>query len=104
MKARWGENVQHYSFFNLGAIWVGWSRHVPAALPPRKETRYLVYTRLCGPQGRPERVRKISPPPGFDPRTVQHEASRYTDWANRGQLLSHFSHPLPANHLVGSFW
>jgi hypothetical protein len=26
-------------------------------------------------------VRKISPPPGFDPRTVQPVASRYTDWA-----------------------
>jgi hypothetical protein len=26
-------------------------------------------------------VRKISPPPGFDPRTVQSIASRYTDWA-----------------------
>jgi len=36
MKARWGENVQHYSFFNLGAIWGGWSRHVPAALPPQE--------------------------------------------------------------------
>jgi hypothetical protein len=27
------------------------------------------------------RVRKISLPPGFDPRTVQPVASRYTDWA-----------------------
>ena len=26
-------------------------------------------------------VRKISPPPGFDPRTVQPVASRYTYWA-----------------------
>jgi hypothetical protein len=26
------------------------------------------------------RVRKISPPPGLDPRTVQPVASRYTDW------------------------
>jgi len=24
---------------------------------------------------------KISPPPGFDPRTVQPVANRYTDWA-----------------------
>jgi hypothetical protein len=28
-------------------------------------------------------VRKISPPPGFDPRTVQPVASRYTDYATR---------------------
>jgi sugar phosphate permease len=26
---------------------------------------------------------KTSPPPGFDPRTVQPVASRYTDWATR---------------------
>ena len=34
-----------------------------------------------GPQGRSGRVRKISAPRGFDPRTVQPVASRYTDWA-----------------------
>jgi hypothetical protein len=34
-------------------------------------------------QGRSWQVRKISPPPGFDPRTVQPVASRYTDWATR---------------------
>ena len=28
-------------------------------------------------------VQKISPPPGFDPRTVQPVASRYTDYATR---------------------
>ena len=27
-------------------------------------------------------VRKISPPPGFDPRTIQPVASHYNDWAN----------------------
>ena len=54
--------------------------HAPAALPPGK-TRYPLYRRLGGPQGRSGRVRKISPPPGFDPLTVQPVASRYTDWA-----------------------
>ena len=39
------------------------------------------YRSLGGPQGRPGRVRKTSPPPGFDPRTVQPVASNYTDWA-----------------------
>jgi hypothetical protein len=29
-------------------------------------------------------VRKISPPPGFDPRTVQTVASRFTDWVIYG--------------------
>ena len=51
---------------------VGGQRHAPPALPPGK-TRYLLYRMLGG------RVRKISPPPGFDPRTVQPVASRYTD-------------------------
>jgi hypothetical protein len=51
-------------------------------LPPGK-TRYPLYRRLGGPQGRCDQVRKISPPPGFDPRTVQPVASRYTDWATR---------------------
>ena len=32
-------------------------------------------------QGRPERVKNISPLLGFDPRTVQLIASRYTDYA-----------------------
>ena len=45
---------------------VGGQRHAPAALPPGK-TQYLLYRRLSGPQGRSGRVRKISPPPGFDP-------------------------------------
>ena len=52
--------------------------HTLAALPPRKP-RYPLYRRLGGPQGRSGRVQKISPPPGFDPRTVQSVASRYTD-------------------------
>jgi hypothetical protein len=59
---------------------VGVQRHAPAALPPGK-TRYPLYRRLGGSQCRSERVRKISPPPGFDTRTVQPVASRYTDWA-----------------------
>jgi len=36
-----------------------------------------LYKRLGGPQRRSRRVRKISPPPTFDPRTVQPVASRY---------------------------
>jgi hypothetical protein len=60
---------------------VGCQRHAPAALPPGK-TRYPLCRGLDGPQGRSERVQKISPPPGFDPWTVQPVASRYTDWAN----------------------
>jgi hypothetical protein len=53
--------------------------HSPAALPPEM-TRYPLYRMLVKPQGRSGRVLKISPPPGFDPRTVQLVASRYTDY------------------------
>jgi hypothetical protein len=59
---------------------VSGQRHAPAALPPGK-TRYPLYRRLGGPQGRSGQVRKISPPPGFDPPTNQSVAIRYTDWA-----------------------
>jgi hypothetical protein len=59
---------------------VGGQRHAPAALPPGM-TRYPLYRRLGRLQGRSGRVRKISPPPGFDPRTVQLVASRYNDYA-----------------------
>jgi hypothetical protein len=59
---------------------VGGQYHAPAALPPGG-TRYPLKRRLDGPQGRSGRVRKTSPVPGFDPRTVQPVASRYTDWA-----------------------
>ena len=59
---------------------VGGQRHAPAALPPGK-TRYPLYRKLGGPQRRSGQARKISTPPGFDPRTVQPVASRYADWA-----------------------
>jgi hypothetical protein len=59
---------------------VGGQGHAPAALPLGR-TRYPLSRRLGGPQGRSGRVRKISPQPGFDPRTVQPVASRYTDRA-----------------------
>jgi hypothetical protein len=51
-------------------------------LPPGK-TRYPLYRRLDGPQGRSGQVRKISPPLAFDPRTVHPVGSRYTDYATR---------------------
>ena len=57
---------------------VGDQRHAPAALPQEK-TRCPFYRRLGGPQGRSGLVWKISPPLGFDPRTVQSVASRRTE-------------------------
>jgi hypothetical protein len=49
---------------------VGGERHAPAALPP-EISRYPLCRRLGRHQGRSGRVRNISPPSGFDPRTVQ---------------------------------
>jgi hypothetical protein len=51
-------------------------------LPPGK-TRYQLYRRLGGLQGRSGQVRKIFPPPGLESRTVQPVASRYADWVAR---------------------
>jgi len=51
-------------------------------LPPGK-TRYPLYRKLVGLQGRSGQVRKISPPSGFDPRTVQpvgNETFIYCAW------------------------
>ena len=59
MKAERGVEAQFYSFFNLGARGVGGQRHAPAALPSAK-TRYPLYRRLGGPQGRFGRVRQVS--------------------------------------------
>ena len=70
--------------------------HPGRFLPPGK-TRYPLYRRLGGPQGPYGQVRKISPPPGFDPQTVQPVASRYNDYATRptsGSLVV----PLLARH------
>jgi hypothetical protein len=57
---------------------VGGQRHAPAALLLGM-IRYPLYRRLGGPQGRSGWVLEISPPPGFDPRTIQLVASRYTE-------------------------
>jgi len=44
--------------------------HAPPNLPPGK-TWYPLYRRLSGPQGKCGWMQKISPPPGFNPRTIQ---------------------------------
>ena len=53
---------------------MGGQCQAPAALPLGK-TRYPLYGRLCGFQGRSGLVRKISPPLVFDPRIAQHVGS-----------------------------
>jgi hypothetical protein len=59
---------------------VGGRRQAPTTLPPGMSW-YPLYSKLGEPQGRSGRVRKILPAPGFDTRTIQPVASRYTDSA-----------------------
>jgi len=59
---------------------MGGQGHALAALPSGMPW-YLLYGRLGGPQGWSGQVWKISPPPGFDPWTVQSVASHYTQYA-----------------------
>ena len=58
---------------------------LPSHLPSKISYTFLVIkwvTALTSPpQGRSGQVRKISPPPRFDPRTAVPTVSRYTDWA-----------------------
>ena len=56
---------------------VGRQRHAPPTLPPGK-TRYQLYKR-AGLRAGLDTCEKSRPPLGFDPRTVQPVASRYTD-------------------------
>jgi len=68
---------------------VGGQRHAPAALPPGKETRYPLYGRLGGAEGRSGRVRKISPPPGFDPQNLKARSESLYRLSYRGPYYMH---------------
>ena len=57
--------------------------HGPAASLPPGKTRYPLYSRLGGPQGRSGHVRKISHQPGFDLRIIYPVGGHYTDYATR---------------------
>ena len=59
---------------------VGGQHHAPAALLSEK-TRYPLYRRLGGPRPGLDGCGKFRLTPGFDPRTVQPVAGRYTDCA-----------------------
>jgi hypothetical protein len=57
----------------------GDQRHAPAALPRERSGTHCIGGWGGGTQGRYRRVKKISPPTGFDPRIVLSVASRYTE-------------------------
>jgi hypothetical protein len=71
--------------FNLSARWREVVNAKLRPLYPPRMIRQPLYRRLGGSQGRAGRVRKTSPQPEFDPRTVQHIASCYTDYT----ILAH---------------
>jgi hypothetical protein len=64
----------------------------PCRFSPLEKTKYPLHRRLGGPQGRSGQVRKISPPPGFDPWTVHPIASCYTDYATRPTSVKYTVH------------
>jgi hypothetical protein len=63
---------------------VGGQRHAPTSLPSEKRHGTHCTGGWAGPQGQSRRLRKISPPPGFDPGNVQFVARLYTDYAILG--------------------
>jgi hypothetical protein len=94
----WQGEERHSSTLSRPRHWKGVNgqRHAPTALYPRERPGGWVSPRASLD------MRKISPPPGFDPRTVQPVASCYTDYATRPttifrlnikQLLAQHSYP-----------
>jgi hypothetical protein len=73
-------DVYFFPYRNLLLEWGGWKTKHHSHFTLTKKTEYPWYRSLSGPQGRPSQVRKISPPPGFDPWAVQPIASLYTDY------------------------
>jgi hypothetical protein len=65
LNTRWGVEVYLYSFFSLSAKWKWVVNATPRPLYPRERPG----THCIG--GRSGRVRLISPPPVFEPLTVQ---------------------------------
>jgi hypothetical protein len=72
------EAEKFYSFFNFGNEG-GWSTPRSGRFNPGND--------LEGPHIRFGRVRKISSPPGFDPRTAQPAANHYNDYANTAPII-----------------
>jgi hypothetical protein len=85
MKAqRWSRCIA-LLFLNLGDRWRWVVNATPRPFYPRA-IQYPLCRGLGELQGRSGRVRKISPTPAFDPRTVEPVVSRYTDWAVPGHI------------------
>jgi hypothetical protein len=93
--------VKLYSFFNLGARWVGWSTQHPGRLFPGKWIVFNVQKTVW--TAGPVWTGGEKPPSiGFDPLTVQPVVSRYTGYAIPALLwLGELS---LITHLLKSYW
>jgi hypothetical protein len=60
---------------------VGGQHHTPAVFTPGKDPVPIVQEAGWAPGPVWIGVENLTPPPGFDPRTFQPIAGRYTDWA-----------------------
>ena len=72
---------------------MGWSAPRPGRFTPPGKTRYPLYRRRGGPQGRSGRVRKISPPTGI----------RSPDRRARSESLYRLSYPGPVRKATARF-
>ena len=78
------EERYSYILYLTSALDVGGcSTPRPSCFTPGERTQYALYRRLVGRAARSRQARKISSPPGFDPRTVQPVAIR----GNSGNLF-----------------
>jgi hypothetical protein len=76
------EGEEQYSAtlsLTLALDWGGWSTPRAGRFTPGKDTWYPFYRRLDESQGQSGQVRKISPPPEFEPQTFQPLERRYND-------------------------
>jgi hypothetical protein len=69
-----------------------WSAARPGRTLPPGKSRYPLYRRLGGPQGWSGQVQKISPPPGFDARTVQPVAQSLYRLSYRAHMSLSYIH------------
>jgi len=95
MQAQRELQVKLYPFFNFSARWEWKVNATPPLIPGM--IRYPLHGGLDGSKSRSGLVRNISPPPGFDRRSVQSVASRYIDWTSPLRIQSigtaHFINP-----------
>jgi len=89
--AQRGAEVYLYSSKTSSLEGGEWSAARPGPNLPRKIPGTHCTEGWVGPRAGLD-GRKISPPPGFDPPTVQPVVSRYTDWATRTILTYSTEH------------